>query len=154
MKALILCFLLGYILPFSSDICAATALKYCDYKFHYTSSFISQIGFIQICMRDAGLDLDCIYLPNPGHDGTPEILQNCLIQKGWKVFKNRPQCFKVGYPLAYKIDDIAPRYPSYLAIATYVDENTIKYSMRHPNLCDVNLPKKNTIKEIFYFCPS
>ena len=154
MKVLILCFLIGYILPFSPDKCAAEALKLCDMKFHWSSSTLTQIGFIQLCMREGGLDLDCLCLPNPGHDGNLEILQYCLIQKGWKVFKKRPQCFKVGYPLVIESDDIAPRYPFYLAIATYVDSKTIKYSMRHPNLCDAELPNKTTgIKEITYFCP-
>ena len=153
MKVLILCFLIGYILPFSPDKCAAEALAYCDYKFHWSSSSITQIGFIQICMREGGLELDCLYTSSPHSDGTLENLQYCLVKKGWKVFKKRPQCFKAGYPLVIEFDDIAPIYPSYLAIATYVDANTIKYSMRHPNICDAELPNKTAVKQITYFCP-
>ena len=152
MKLLILYFLIGYILPFSPDECAAEALAYCDYQFHWSSSTITQIGFIQICMRKGGLELDCLYTSGPNSDGTLESLQYCLVKKGWKVFKKRPQCFKAGYPVVIEYNDFRP-YPSYLAIATYVDANTIKYSMRHPNLCDATLPKKSDIIEITYFCP-
>ena len=106
MKVLILCLLIGYIRPFSPDKCAAKALELCDYEFHWSNSTLTQIGFIQLSLREGGLELVCLYTSSPHSDGTLE-----------------------NYPLVIEFDDIAPMYPSYLAIATYVDSKTIKYSI-------------------------
>ena len=149
MKVLIICFLIGYILAFTPKNSTSCALKYCDYKFHYTSDTLYQIGFIQMCMRDGGLNLDCLYTSSSFDDGTLESLQNCLVKKGWKVYKKRPTCFKAGYPIY--IDNANDFTMSKLAIATYVDKKTIKYSMRHPNICNAGISKGD---EVTYFCPA
>ena len=146
MKTIILFLLISLSLTYNPDEAVKYARKYCkNYNpkyYDYTNLGGDCANFVSQCLIAGGFSFKgCVNVKPSGVIAGCTSLKNCLVKKGWKAYKERPNGFRGGYPMI-KIDE------SHSIMATEVNGNKVKYCGHTRNACDETLNYA-----VFYMMP-
>ena len=138
MKTILILFLFGLALSYSTTAALDQAKQYCK---NYNSKYNNYrndggdcANFVSQCLKAGGLNLsNCAgWVDNKGCLPRVADLKACLKKKGWKNSGSKPAGFKAGHVLFLKDK-------SHAMLASYVSGNTIRVYGHTTDRCDENV---------------